>query len=92
MKYMWSIIFSTMIFTVIGLISAFGMAEYTHRGQPRPDYFFVVFTMLPLGGAVVGLVIGCIAAALGHRFRDRRQSEFETEHDDADARFRLKKP
>lgn len=93
MKYMWSIIISTMIFTVIGLIAAFGMAEYTRRGpQMRADYFFVVFSMFPLGGSVAGLVIGCIAAVLGNRYADRQHAAFEPEHDDEDSRFRLKKP
>jgi hypothetical protein len=30
-----------------------------------------MFTMLPLGGAIAGLVVGCIGATLGHRFGDK---------------------
>jgi hypothetical protein len=80
MKYTWAIIVSTIIFAGIGLIAAFGMAEYSPRGPQgnRSELLPLYFGILPLVGAFTGLVIGCAAASLGHRYSDRRGSEFES--------------
>jgi ABC-type spermidine/putrescine transport system permease subunit II len=82
MKYTWAILVSTIIFTILGLIAAFGLAEYSPRGNR--DFLFLAFALLPLGGAFAGLVIGCTAATLGFRYSERRTTEFEPfsrEHD-----------
>jgi len=57
MKYTIAILVSTFLFGLVGLFSALGAGEN--------------YIVLPFGGVVVGLVVGCIAAFLGHRFSQR---------------------
>lgn len=79
MKYTWAIIASTGLFAVIGLLAGWGLAQYAPASQDAPAgradrmvISFIGFIALPLGGAVAGLVVGCIASALGRRFGEKR--------------------
>ena len=71
MKYIVSIILSTVIFTALGILAAFGVA---HRSTDE-DLITGMFIMLPIAGAIGGLLIGFIAALVGYCFsRERRLS------------------
>ena len=69
MKYAAAIITSTAVFAVIGLLAAWGAAEHSPMSTQTAPW---VFGVLPLGGAAVGFVVGCLAAAVGYRMRDRQ--------------------
>jgi TRAP-type C4-dicarboxylate transport system permease small subunit len=82
MKYTVAIMVSALLFAVLGLFAACGVAAYATPAIPIPGgkppefaYFAVMFTLLPLGGAVVGLVIGAIGSVVGHRFGQNSSAE-----------------
>ena len=47
-------------------------ADYTRF---RGGTITAAFIGVPLGGAIVGLLVGCTGAAIGHRFREKRSFE-----------------
>ena len=69
MKYVAAIITSTAVLALIGLLAAWGAAEYSPKNDQSPRAVFMVF---PLGGAAVGFAVGSLSAAVGYRLRDRQ--------------------
>jgi len=62
MKYIITISAITAVFAALGLLSAWGVVHYDKTGGR--DLPFLAFTIMPVGGAVTGLLTACIAAAL----------------------------
>jgi len=79
MKYAILIIVSTAVFTILGLVAAWGAAGYYQTDRPIDETAAIIFTLLAFGGLVAGLVVGCLAAYLGNRFsnpeRDGKDSQ-----------------
>lgn len=72
-KYTVSIIICALLFALLGVLSAWGAAHYqTSGGESRGDRDIasMVFVLLPLGGTVVGIAVGYVAAYLGKRYTD----------------------
>jgi hypothetical protein len=70
------IVACAVVFTLIGLGAAWGTAEYvTAEGVSySAGDVAMPFIYLPLGGLVMGLVVGCVASFVGV-FLGRRNSE-----------------
>ena len=81
MKSTWAIIASSGLFAVIGLLAAWGVAAYSPAGKPEAfGMLLIAFISLPLGGAVVGFVIGYIATPMrGRGLGESRLSEREAQ-------------
>ncbi len=74
MRYALAIIASTFLFMVVGLLAAWGAAEYVSNdpgATGRSETTVILFVGFPLGGLVAGLFVGWIAVSLGHRLGSR---------------------
>jgi hypothetical protein len=70
LKYTIAIITSAAVFAILGLLAAWGTAAYYPSAEGgRAGRITDAFIMLPLGGAGVGLVIGCVGSMMGQRLR-----------------------
>jgi hypothetical protein len=65
MKYAVIVIVLTVVFTVMGLLAAWGTMYYVDPAERPGDMVPLVFAFFPLGGAAVGLVVGVVAAIVG---------------------------
>lgn len=72
MKYAITIIASTAIFTIFGLLAAWNVIAYQLPGQPGDIAPFLAVASLFVGGAVTGLVVGCIGTGVEYRLRDKQ--------------------
>ena len=73
MKYTVAIIVCTAFFALLGVLAAWGAADYYTSGgesSSRGDTAAGMFALLPLGGSVVGAVVGCFAVYFGKRYAD----------------------
>ena len=71
MKYTLVIIASAVLFTSLGLLVAWGIAEYTSWDNPWHDSIVLrAFVLSPIIGLVAGLLVGRIGATLGPRYSD----------------------
>jgi hypothetical protein len=66
MKYVITIIATTTVFAILGLLAACGVVANDRAGHT--DTPLMAFTIMPLAGAGVGLITACIAAGLGYCF------------------------
>jgi hypothetical protein len=77
MKYTLVILASAFVFAVLGLITAWAALEYYTSSAPLKsgdDMPFLTFIGLGIGGLISGLVVGVVAALLGH-FLTRRTAD-----------------
>lgn len=70
MKYTITNVVSAFLFGVLGFFAARDALQ--NFPNPDEDFAIILFIILPLFGAVVGFVIGCVAVFLGHRFSQRQ--------------------
>ncbi len=74
MKYTVAIIVCTAFFAVLGVLAAWGAADYYTSGGESSrgdrDTAAMIFALLPLGGTVVGAAVGCLAVYFGRRYAD----------------------
>jgi hypothetical protein len=66
MKYVITIISTTAGFAVLGLCAAFGVVGFDQTADR--DLPLIAFTMMPMGGAAIGLLTACIATGVGYCF------------------------
>ena len=63
-----AIILSALLFSIIGLLTGYFAAERLPQPTGIDDELIVVSVAPPVVGAVLGLIVGCIAAAFGKWF------------------------
>ena len=64
MQYTITIVASTALFAIIGLFAAWGIVAHSESYHDRAE---MAFTILPLGGAAVGAIVGCLGVRVGER-------------------------
>jgi hypothetical protein len=65
-KYTIAIIGTTALFTILGLVAAWVVVAYSYEASQAATMF--TFVMFCFGGAAAGIVVGCVAAALGRKW------------------------
>ena len=82
MRYAVIIIILAVVFTVMGLVAAWGTVSHVHFQEHQEELILMVFAFFPLGGAAVGLTVGAVAAIVG--ILSDRQRPRTASHDPED--------
>ena len=74
MRYAVIIIILAVVFTVMGLVAAWGTVSHVEFQDNQEELILMAFAFFPLGGAAVGLTVGAVAAIVGI-LSDRQQPD-----------------
>ena len=82
MRYAVIIIILAVVFTVMGLVAAWGTVSHVEFQDNQEELILMAFAFFPLGGAAVGLTVGAVAAIVG--ILSDRQRARTASHDPED--------